>query len=62
MTRNLLAVLRPTKWVIDGPCGAARALGLHPDPLRSRLKKLGITRSSHAPSERPRDFVTGRCG
>jgi formate hydrogenlyase transcriptional activator len=62
MTRNLLAVLRQTKWVIDGPCGAAQALGLHPDPLRSRLKKLGITRSSHEPSERPRDFVTGPCG
>jgi formate hydrogenlyase transcriptional activator len=62
MTRNLLAVLRQTKWVIDGPCGASQALGLHPDPLRSRLKKLGITRSSHEPSERPRDFVTGRCG
>ena len=62
MTRKLLAVLRQTKWVIDGPCGAIQALGLHPDPLRSRLKELGITRSSHAPSERPRGFVTGRCG
>ena len=54
MTRKLLAVLRQTKWVIDGPCGAAQVLGLHPNPLRSRLKKLGITRSSHEPSERPR--------
>jgi hypothetical protein len=58
MTRNLLAVLRRTKWVIDGRCGAAQVLGRHPNPLRSRLKKPGITRSSHEPSERPREFVT----
>ena len=54
MTRNLLAVLRQTKWVIDGPCGATQALGLHPDPLRSRLKELDVPRSSHEPLERPR--------
>jgi formate hydrogenlyase transcriptional activator len=29
---------------IDGPIGAAKHLGLHPNTLRSRLKKLGITR------------------
>ena len=50
MTRNLLAVLRQTKWVIDGPRGAATILGLHPNTLRSRLKKLGLSRSSHEPS------------
>ena len=27
-----------------------RVLGLHPNTLRSRLKKLGISRSSHEPS------------
>jgi DNA-binding NtrC family response regulator len=31
-------------WVIEGPAGAAAALGLHPNTLRSRLKKLGIVR------------------
>jgi PAS domain S-box-containing protein len=48
--RHISAVLRQTKWVIDGPRGAARILGLHPNTLRSRLKKLGITRSSHEDS------------
>jgi PAS domain S-box-containing protein len=48
--RHILAVLRSSQWVIDGPRGAAQILGLHPNTLRSRLKKLGITRSSHEPS------------
>ena len=30
--------------------GAAAVLGLHPNTLRSRLKKLGISRPSHEPS------------
>jgi transcriptional regulator with GAF, ATPase, and Fis domain len=47
---HILAVLRQTKWVIDGPRGAAAVLGLHPNTLRSRLKKLGLSRSSHEPS------------
>ena len=33
--------------VIDGPRGAAKLLGLHPNTLRSRMKKLGITRPHH---------------
>ena len=37
-------------WVIEGPRGAAQILGLHPNTLRSRLKKLGIARSTHEPS------------
>jgi formate hydrogenlyase transcriptional activator len=32
------------EWRIDGPLGAAKYLGLHHSTLRSRLKKLGITR------------------
>ncbi|MBV8557510.1 MAG: sigma 54-interacting transcriptional regulator, partial [Planctomycetaceae bacterium] len=47
---HTLTVLRQTGWVIDGPRGAASLLGLHPNTLRSRLKKLGIARSSHEPS------------
>jgi formate hydrogenlyase transcriptional activator len=47
---HILAVLNQTKWVIDGPRGAAAILRLHPNTLRSRLKKLGIARSSHEPS------------
>jgi transcriptional regulator with GAF, ATPase, and Fis domain len=48
--RHISAVLRQTNWVIDGPRGAAQILGLHPNTLRSRLKKLGLTRASHDPS------------
>jgi formate hydrogenlyase transcriptional activator len=43
---HILAVLRQANWVIEGPGGAARVLGLHPNTLRSRLKKLGISRPS----------------
>jgi transcriptional regulator with GAF, ATPase, and Fis domain len=49
-SRHLLTVLRQTNWVIDGPRGAAQILGLHPNTLRSKLKKLGITRASHETS------------
>lgn len=48
--QHILAVLRETDWVIDGPKGAARILDLHPNTLRSRLKKLGIQRGAHEPS------------
>jgi PAS domain S-box-containing protein len=48
--RHIRAALEQTGWVIEGPKGAARILGLHPNTLRSRLKKLGIHRSSHDPS------------
>jgi transcriptional regulator with GAF, ATPase, and Fis domain len=44
---HILAVLERTDWVIDGPNGAARILKLHPNTLRSRMKKLGITRTAH---------------
>ncbi|MBS0201666.1 MAG: sigma 54-interacting transcriptional regulator [Planctomycetes bacterium] len=43
---HILAVLAETNWVIDGPRGAARILEMHPNTLRSRMKKLGIVRSS----------------
>jgi formate hydrogenlyase transcriptional activator len=46
---HISAVLHETNWVIDGPRGAARILGLHPNTLRNRLKKLGIERASHRP-------------
>jgi formate hydrogenlyase transcriptional activator len=42
----ILAVLTQTDWVIDGPRGAAKTLELHPNTLRSRMKKLGIVRGS----------------
>jgi formate hydrogenlyase transcriptional activator len=43
----IVAVLRQTNWVVHGPRGAAQILGLHPNTLRNRMKKLGITRSPH---------------
>jgi PAS domain S-box-containing protein len=44
---HMLAMLEQTDWVIEGPRGAAVLLGLHPNTLRSRLKKLGLSRTSH---------------
>jgi transcriptional regulator with GAF, ATPase, and Fis domain len=41
-------VLRETGGIIEGPAGAAAALGLRPSTLRSRLDRLGI------PRKRPR--------
>ncbi len=41
---HIVAVLEKARWVIDGPTGAARTLNMHPNTLRSRMKKLGITR------------------
>ena len=43
---HILQVLQETRGVIEGPRGAARILDLHPNTLRSRMKKLGIERSS----------------
>jgi PAS domain S-box-containing protein len=43
---HILAVLRQTGWVVGGPRGAAKILGLHPNTLRSRMKKLGIHRTA----------------
>jgi transcriptional regulator with GAF, ATPase, and Fis domain len=42
--KHIQSVLERTNWVIEGDRGAARALNLHPNTLRSRMKKLGITR------------------
>jgi PAS domain S-box-containing protein len=41
---HILAVLGQSNWVIEGPAGAAMVLAMHPNTLRSRMKKLGITR------------------
>ena len=58
--RYILNILEQTSWVIEGDRGAAKILDLHPNTLRSRMKKLGIDRSntkadvSHATSN-PRE-------
>jgi formate hydrogenlyase transcriptional activator len=43
---HILAVLAQTDWIVEGPRGAAKILDLHPNTLRSRMKKLGIKRGS----------------
>jgi PAS domain S-box-containing protein len=43
---HILQVLQETHGVIEGPRGAAKILNLHPNTLRSRMKKLGIERPS----------------
>jgi formate hydrogenlyase transcriptional activator len=45
--RHILSVLAETGGVIEGPEGAPRVLDLHPNTLRSRMKKLGIGRPRH---------------
>jgi formate hydrogenlyase transcriptional activator len=44
---HILAVLTQTRGVIEGPKGAATLLNVHPNTLRSRMKKLGIKRPAH---------------
>lgn len=47
MTKKyILRVLEITNWSISGKNGAADVLGLHPNTLRSRMEKLGITKST----------------
>jgi Nif-specific regulatory protein len=42
--QHILNALAQTNWVIEGDNGAAKMLNLHPNTLRSRLKKMGIQR------------------
>jgi transcriptional regulator with GAF, ATPase, and Fis domain len=41
---HILATLKETKWVLGGPGGAARRLGINRSTLQFRMKKLGIAR------------------
>jgi transcriptional regulator with GAF, ATPase, and Fis domain len=47
---HILAALHRSGWVIEGERGAARELGLHPNTLRSRIKKLGLKRTDREAS------------
>jgi formate hydrogenlyase transcriptional activator len=44
---HILTVLEHSGGVVDGPKGAARILSIHPNTLRHRMDKLGITRPRH---------------
>ena len=41
---HIVHVLERCNWKIDGSGNAAEVLGLHPNTLRSRMKRLGIAR------------------
>lgn len=43
---HILSVLERTEWRMEGALGAAVILGLHPNTLRSRMKKLGISKKT----------------
>jgi len=43
---HILSILKQTNWVIEGDQGAAKLRDLHPNTLRSRLKKMGIRRET----------------
>jgi len=47
---HILEVLIRTNWRIEGSEGAAALLNLNPSTLRSRMKKLGVQRSTQAVS------------
>jgi formate hydrogenlyase transcriptional activator len=49
---HIRKVLDESAWIIEGSKGAARILEMHPNTLRSRMKKLGIVR-------RPPDSTSG---
>jgi transcriptional regulator with GAF, ATPase, and Fis domain len=43
---HILSVLQQTRWVIEGPNGAAQRLNLKPSTLRYRMQKLGIAKTN----------------
>jgi formate hydrogenlyase transcriptional activator len=50
----IAATLAKTGWVVEGPRGAARILNMHPNTLRSRMKKLGVERGRYEISLPPK--------
>ena len=44
--RHIEQTLARTQWVVSGNGGAADLLAINPNTLRSRMKKLGISRST----------------
>ncbi len=43
---NILAALDQTNWQVHGPGGAAELLGLRPTTLASRIKRMGLSRTT----------------
>ncbi|MBT1699515.1 sigma 54-interacting transcriptional regulator [Fulvivirgaceae bacterium PWU4] len=44
---HILSVMTRCHWKINGENGAAETLNMHPNTLRSKMKRLGITRPQH---------------
>ena len=42
---NIIAALEKSKWKVYGSDGAAKILGLHPQTLTNKMKKLGIKKT-----------------
>jgi formate hydrogenlyase transcriptional activator len=47
---HIVAVLNQTRGVVEGPRGAAKILGLHPNTLRHRMQKLRLKRTTYRES------------
>jgi formate hydrogenlyase transcriptional activator len=45
---HIRKTLEQTRWVVSGPSGAARRLGMNRSTLHFRMKKLGIVRTIDA--------------
>ena len=43
----ILKVMKDSQWKINGANGAAEKLAMHPNTLRSKMKKLGISRPEY---------------
>ena len=56
----ILAALRESNWVVGGPAGAARKLGLKRTTLASRIERLGISLRPSSSSSRRSDRPVAR--
>jgi PAS domain S-box-containing protein len=48
---HIVKIMEECHWKINGENGAAEKLNMHPNTLRSKMKKLGINRPIERPSE-----------
>jgi PAS domain S-box-containing protein len=51
--RHILSALAQSNWVIEGSHGAAKVLEMHPNTLRSWMKRLQIHRPAHTMGDEP---------
>ena len=58
--KHILETLKETRWVISGPKGAAKRLGLKRQTLSFRMQKLGIVRPGKEPRSQEMVSDSGR--